>query len=56
MVMIVGSLHQMREYFAVQVRSGDFPSPALLVDFSLLVDSFKDRSVLSELGSTFSVW
>lgn len=56
MVMIVGNLHQMRECFAVQVRSGDFPSPALLVDFALLVDSFKDPSVSSELGSTFSVW
>ena len=48
MVMILGNLHQMR-YFAVQARSGDFPSPALLVD------SVKDPCVSSESESTFSV-
>lgn len=38
-MIVEGSLHQMREYFAVQVRSGDFPSlqPCWLT--SLLVDS-----------------
>lgn len=54
MVIVIGSLHQMKECFAVQARSGGFPSPA---HFSQLANSFRGPCVSPESGKhLFSLW